>query len=280
VTAAVLALVLFASIMHAAWNALVKASDDRLAAGSLVMVAGAIVFGLPLILVVPFPDENAWAYLIASIAIHLAYIAFLARAYREGDLGQVYPLARGSGPLFLALGTLAVGGEVGWQQLAGILVISAGVISLARRPASYVSDGGRPVLHALATGLMIAAYSYVDGMGTRATTEPLSYIGWSFFLHGLAFTALLALTRRATIVATLKRDRGRVLATGILACGAYGIVLWAMTLAPIASVAALRETSVVVAVLIGSLLMHEPFGWRRAAAAAVVASGIVVLATS
>jgi drug/metabolite transporter (DMT)-like permease len=244
------------------------------------MVAGAIVFGLPLILVVPFPDENAWAYLIASIAIHLAYIAFLARAYRAGDLGQVYPLARGSGPLFLALGTLAVGGEVGWQQLAGILVISAGVIALAWRPASYVSDGGRPVLHALATGLMIAAYSYVDGMGTRATTEPLSYIGWNFFQHGLAFAALLALTCRATIVATVKRDRWRVLATGILACGAYGIVLWAMTLAPIASVAALRETSVVAAVLIGSLLMREPFGWRRAAAAAVVASGIVVLATS
>jgi len=278
VTSLTLVLVLAASFLHAGWNTLVKTAEDRFAAGSLVMIAGGL-FALPLMPAVPVPNAAAWSYLLASIVIHVAYVAFLAKAYTAGDLGHVYPLARETGPLLLALVSIPLGEGLATVPLVGVFAVSLGVISLAWRPLAQRHDGARPVAYALATGVMIAAYSYVDGHGTRAAGEPLSYITWMMVLGAIVFGALLAVTRRDSIVATVRRDVWKILASGLLAGGAYGVVLWTMTLAPIAAVAALREVSVVIAVLIGTILLKEPFGWRRGGAAVLVAGGIVLLAT-
>ena len=268
--------VLTASACHATWNALVKAGGDRFVRVALVNIVSAVC-GLALVPFVPVPLEASWPFIAASVVVHQAYFLFLVQGYRSGDLSQVYPIARGVAPLLVALGGLAFAGEsVAPGEAFAVALISTGILSLAfawRDP----TRNHRAVAFALLTGLTIATYTVIDGMGGRRSGAVIGYIAWAFALDGVPFTiALIAMRRGRLYVSMLPGFRGGVIG-GALAFCAYGLVIWAMTRAPLTVVSALRETSVILAALIGARVLHEPFGWRRIFAATLVAVGIVWL---
>lgn len=283
----VLALVLLAAGLHATWNALVKAGGDRTAMLATVLGAPAVL-ALPFVLILPPPGWAAAPYLALSAAIHSAYVFFLLAAYRYGDLSQVYPIARGLAPVLVALAAWKLAGEaLSLPEAAGVAIVSAGIASLAwtRRaalggPAAGTGGGTgdpRAVLMALATGVMIAGYTLTDGLGVRAAETAYSYIAWQLFTEALVIVPACLWLRRGRIRASFGPQLLRGLFGGCLAAGAYAIAMWAMSLGPLAHVVALRETSVILAALIGTRLMGEPFGGRRLAAASAVAIGAVLL---
>jgi drug/metabolite transporter (DMT)-like permease len=269
-------LVLLAAVLHASWNAMVKAGTDKLLTQALMMTWAAAV---PLLAVwfLPIPAVESWPYLAASIVIHTAYYLLLVGAYEAGDLSQVYPIARGSAPLIVAVGAFFVAGErLTPLGILGVAVVSLGILSLAWRRGSLKEDG-LAVLLAAGTGLAIAGYSIADGLGARESGAPLGYIAWMFLLEPLPLLAYAMWRRRGVFWLRAQPILGRTAAGGLISMLAYGIVIWAMSLAPLAHVVALRETSVIIAALIGTRLMGEGFGTRRIAAAVVVAMGAAML---
>ena len=271
-----LALVLAAAFLHAVWNAIVKMADDR-AVGLAMVSAVHVATGLVMVLAFDLPAAQSWPYLIASTLIHYFYYAFLFYSYRLGDLSQVYPIARGVAPVLVALGAFAFAGEAlsVWMWL-GILVVSFGIAILSL--AGWTTTSRAPVLTALGTGLIIAMYSVVDGIGVRLAGNPFSYIGWLFL--GELPVSLFVIYRRVK----LTRLSGRLLAIGIFGglCSvlAYGLVLFAKTIAPLGAVSAVREASVIVAALIGTLLLGERHWRQRVGAAVIVGIGIIIIARS
>jgi drug/metabolite transporter (DMT)-like permease len=280
VTTIVFFAVLLAAVLHASWNAFVKAADDGLISIA-ILGAGQVALGFILVLHTGLPTRAALPYLALSIIVHQAYHLGLVMQYRFGDLGQVYPLARGASPLLVAGAAWWLAGESlnGWSGLA-IVIICAGIVSL-----SLVGRGtahnGKALAWASFTALSIAGYSIADGLGARLTPEPLSYIAWLFLLNGMPPVAVaLILRNRRQIQRALAQNGWRSGLGGPFSLAAYGIVIWAMTKAPLAHVTALRETSVIVAALIGSVLFKETFGGRRVAAATVIVAGIAMLQLS
>ena len=272
----IFALVLGAALLHASWNALVKTGDDPFVRLAVVnLVAG--LCALPILFVVAPPAVVSWPFLFASIVIHHGYYLALAYGYRHGDLSHVYPIARGIAPPLVALIAWAFAGESpGALGLVAILVISGGILSLA------VTDDGRlaslkPLGFALATGVTIAGYTLADGLGGRRSGAVLGYIAWLFAIDALPFALLVAWRYRTRLGEALSRAWRPAAIGGVLAAAAYGLVIWAMTRAPMAQVSALRETSVIMAALIGTRLLREPFGTRRIFAASLVALGVVLL---
>lgn len=273
-------LVLLAAVFHATWNAIVKTSADKFLTATCNLGTGTClgVFVLPL---VPAPSAEVWPYLIASVAVHAAYHLFLISAYRLGDLSHVYPMARGSAPLLVTVLAAAAAGEVpSVLGAAAILMMSLGVASLSFERGSAREFRTLPVMLALATGSLTAVYTVIDGLGIRSAGSPWTYIVWLMFLEGIPFMAWTALRRRRHVAPYLRREWKQALAVGLLAKLAYGLVLFALAQGAMAHVSALRETSVLFAALIGAVLLKEPFGIRRAAAAAVIASGVVLLQVS
>ncbi|MCH8187316.1 MAG: EamA family transporter [Proteobacteria bacterium] len=272
----IVVLVLAAALLHAAWNSLVKMSGDTVSVAALIVV-GCGVLAAPTLFVVARPAPEAWPMLAASAVLHLGYVVFLGKAYQHGDLSQVYPIARGSAPVLLALLAFAVLGEaLSSITIAAIAVISTGVISLTLRRRQAHNDG-RPVLFALGTAVFIASYTLVDGYGARVAGSPHAYAAWSFVVSGaVIFVAVLAYRRRRFLDHAVS-IWPRALAGSAMALVAYWIVIWALAQGPMAPVAALRETSVIFAALFGAVLLREPFGRLRFAAAALVAAGVVLL---
>lgn len=273
-TLTVTLLVLSAAVMHATWNAFVKAGNDKAVMQCLVIFFGGIP-GLIILPFVPLPDPACWPFLVGSVLAHSVYYFTLVEAYRFGALSQTYPIARGSAPLLIAIAGLMVANEhLNGGEWLGLLIACAGLISLAGIPKA---GEGRSILFAFATSLGIACYSVLDGLGVRSTANGLSYITWLLALEmipvGLAFLWL----RRGRAMVSLKENFKRGLFGGIIAGIGYGIVIWAMDFAPMAHVSALRESSVILAALIGTLVLHESFGPRRIAAAALVAAGNALL---
>lgn len=267
---------LLAALLHALWNALLKSGEDRVLVGVLLNL-GASALALPVALVAGPPRPESWLYLGLSIVVHNGYFWLLILAYRVGDLSHVYPLARGSAPLLVAgLAYLAAGEVLSGAELAAVAVVSAGVVSLAL-------DGGRghggtaPLLYALAIAFLISAYTVIDGLGVRAAGDVPSYVAWLFLVDGLPFVAVATALRGRAAFAAWRTSWRAGLLSAVLAVSGYGLVVWAMSRAPIPHVSALRETSVVIAALIGALVLGEPFGARRVAAAVVVSAGIVLL---
>ena len=273
----VVALVLVAAALHASWNALVKAGGDRLAMMALVNASPALVAWAA----IPFlgvPDVASWPFLAASIVIHLGYYGALLFAYAHGDLSQVYPIARGTAPLLVAGSAWLLEGEVlSLAEALGITIVSLGIVALAWRRDGHAPHDRRAIAFALLTSLAIAGYSISDGMGVRRSGNELAYIAWLFAIDGLVVIAVALHRRRGRLRAAFAPIFARGLFGGLLAGTAYSIVIWAMSLGPMAHIIALRETSVILAAMIGTLLLKEPFGGRRIAAAAVVASGAVLL---
>jgi drug/metabolite transporter (DMT)-like permease len=275
----VFAVVLFAALLHAGWNALVKSSGDK-AASMLAVVVGQGVVGALLLPLAPVPDPACLPWLAAGVALHLGYNFFLIKAYQVGDFTQVYPIARGVSPLLVALVTAAfLGASFQPPQVAAILMISLGIAStsLARR-----ADGlfqGKAALLALITGTFIAGYSVVDGEGARRAGTALGFYGWLAVADALLFLGISALVRPGL----LRRGfalRRQMLTGGGASFLAYLMVVWAFTQAPIALVTALRETSIVFALLIGVFVMHERIRLAKIVSIALTLSGAVLLRLS
>jgi drug/metabolite transporter (DMT)-like permease len=275
-TPLVFSVVLGAAVLHAVWNALVKHGGDPFLRLAIVNLTGSAIC-LPLLLVFDPPVAAAWPWLLTSVLIHIAYCSFLCLGYRLGDLSQVYPVARGVAPPIVALlGWLVAGEAPSGSGLLALALISTGILIIAlgkRAPGQSI----RPLLLALACGGSIGAYTISDGLGIRAAQGTFEYIVWFFFLDGLPFglTVLWASRRRlrtATAAALLPAIGG-----GVLSFLAYGLVIWAIRTTPMAYVSGLRETSVILATIIGTWLMGEPFGRERITAACIVAGGIGLL---
>ncbi|HET9023046.1 MAG TPA: DMT family transporter [Burkholderiaceae bacterium] len=268
--------VLFAALLHASWNAMIKGGGDVLL-DTAAIVAGAGLVALPFIFFVPTPAIESWPYIGASVAIHIAYYYLMINAYRSGDLSLVYPLMRGVAPLITGvLGIVTLRELPGALNWLGMVLISAGVVALALRSVHH-SPSGRAVGFALMNALVIAIYTIVDGTGARLAGDAWAYIVWLFVLDAIPFTVYMLVRHRAAFVDVLNRRRTRGLVGGALSAGAYAISVWAMTKAPVALVASLRETSVLFATLIGARLLHEQLTPRRWAGVLAVVLGVVAL---
>ena len=266
--------VLAAAVTHAVWNAIAHGIKDQTLAFALIGVGG-IVAAIPLIIVTTLPRSSGWPYLLGSVAIHVFYVLLLMQCYRLGEFSQVYPLARGVSPLVVTiLAAVFVHEHLALAQIGGVIIISAGLAFLVfagRRP------GRGAFLAAVGTGLTIAAYTTVDGVGVRLSESPVGYIGWLILLQSLC-VPMFALARRRNVL--LKQPRRILLsglAAGALSVLAYGLVLWAQTQGALAPIAALRETSVIFGAIIGTLVFREPFGRARIGATVLVVTGIVLL---
>ena len=275
----VVALVLLAAVLHASWNVLVKIGGDRLLVQTIIIGTGSLACAL-LLPFVALPARACWPFVAASVAIHNLYFFFLLRAYAHGDLSQVYPIARGTSPLVVAVLAVPLAGErLAPHDLVGVLLVTLGIASLASGRRALGET--RAIVYALATGLLIAAFTLVDGIGIRRAGAPLPFILWMQAGEIVPLGLFVALRRRSRTAAFLAVNGmrgvlGGVLG-GIMAVTAYGIVLWAYSRATFAPVAALRETSVVMAALFGALSLGEPFGRRRVIASVVVVVGVTLL---
>ncbi|MCB1341951.1 MAG: hypothetical protein KDK24_12990 [Pseudooceanicola sp.] len=275
-TAATFALVLVAALLHAVWNALVKGGADK-AAAMMAVVIGQGLFGA---LALPFaaaPDLASLPYMALGMALHIGYQTFLVAAYRIGDLTQVYPIARGASPLIVtAVSALLLGVSFTSWELAAILLIACGIasMSLARGAAGLVQ--GKAAGLALVTGGFIAAYSMSDGLGARVAGTALGYYGWVSLLNTFGFGLLARFIRPGLVTAGLRQSKSLVIGGGA-SFVAYALVVHAFTLAPIALVTALRETSIVFALGIGVLFLGERITPVKIAATLATVAGAILL---
>lgn len=272
----VAAAVLFAALLHAGWNVLVKSSTDKALDNALITLMGSLV-SLPVLGLVGWPPAAAWPFIVASAVVHLGYYTALSGAYQHGDLGLTYPLMRGTAPLLVALSVaLTVGETLSLLSWAGVLGVCCGVMALGL--SRHALDSPRAVAFALTNAVIIALYTVIDGLGVRASGNAAQYVLALFALNGWPF-ALIVLARRGAGAAwPYARKRWLVTLLGAIASlASYGIALWAMTRAPVATIAALRETSVLFAVLFGVWLLKEPFSGRRAVGAILIAAGVMAL---
>lgn len=274
-------IVLVAAAFHASWNAMLKLRVEPIVAISLISFACGIV-SLPLIPLVSFPNLQSWPYVVASLVIHLGYYLTLAEAYRHGDLGQVYPIARGSAPLITAVGANLVAVEplppTAW---VGVLVLTSAILLLAFAGGrSLTAFNGRAVTFALLTAGSISAYTLVDGIGARLSDGAAPYIVWLLFLDGLMMMIFGLWLRGISFLRAFQDNWPIVLAGGALSSASYGIAIWAMTVAPIALVAALRETSVLFAALIGIAFLGEPIRAARIVAVILAFAGLAIMRLS
>lgn len=277
ISTGVLAATLVAACAHAAWNSIAHGIKDKVASFTLVN-AGAFVCSIPLVIVAAPPDTRCWAYLAVSVALHVAYNGLLMLSYRLGDFSQAYPLARGTSPLVVILLAAVFAGEVPRPaQLAGVALICGGLGSLVLWGARGGGLQPRPVLAAVATGLVIASYTTVDGIGVRRSGSVLGYTGWLMLAESAVVPAAALAWRRGRLLADVRPVWPIGLAGGALSVLAYGLVLWAQTRGALATVAALRESSIIVAAVIATVVFHERFGWIRVVAAVAVTLGIAVL---
>ena len=271
---------LLGALLHAGWNALIKAGGDKSLDTALMHSLG-IVVALPLVAVVGWPAPAAWPYLAASMTVHLFYYITLVGAYRHGDLGLTYPVMRGSAPLLVALASGPLVGEaLSWQAWASVGAVCAGVTAVGLSPRSLQGHPAKALRYALANAAIIAVYTVVDGIGVRQSGHAVSYVATLFLLNGLPYFTLVMWRRRGAHAQAWAYMAGRwklALCGAVASLGSYGIALWAMTRAPVAAVAALRETSVLFAALIGVLWLREPLGWRRVLGTALIVAGVAGL---
>ena len=267
-------LALFAAILHATWNAFLRSGGDRLWTVT-VMSFASTVFALPFVFIYPLPTSGAWPYIVLSAMLQVGYSVFLVAAYRYGELGQVYPIMRGTVPLLVTLGGFIITGDkLNSYQIAGVAFVAVGIMSLAlgRGRASTSS-----ILFAMATGAIIAAYATVDSIGVRQTGQSGAYTAWVLVLYGALLLAAFLAMRRRLVVDFRAPDTWKALGGGLVAMTAYGVVVAAFALGPAGPITALRETSVIFAVLIGWQFLGETLTTRRILACLIVAAGAILL---
>jgi drug/metabolite transporter (DMT)-like permease len=279
VSTTVLAVVLFAALLHALWNAAVKASVKAAVPAVAVFIGAGIVAAF-LVPFMPVPLGPSWPFLLGSVAVHVVYSLLLGRAYRQGDFSHAYPLMRGLPPLITAGLMLALSDEraSGIQQV-GMLTLCLGVLSLALEglgsPRSKAAAGW-----AVLVAMCIAIYTTLDGFGGRRSGDAAAYVAWTCMLEAVVLTALLVARQGTAALAVVLRNWPITLVGGATTLAAYAMVVWAMTQAPVALVAALRETSVVFAALLGVVVFKERLGPARIAAIVLVLAGIFLMRMS
>jgi drug/metabolite transporter (DMT)-like permease len=273
----VFAAVLVGAACHAGWNTVVKLRLDPLSAISGLAVAAGLA-SIPLVIAFGVPLAESWPYLAASVALHVVYNAALSEAYRAGDLGQVYPIARGAAPVMTALiGAVWLGEVLGVYGWLGVLVITAGILLLSLRGGRALEQDKRAVAFALLTALTITAYSLADGLGGRHSGTPHAYTAWLFLLDGIAMAVYGAWRQGPRLVQAFRLHWSTMFFSGVLSIASYWIAIWAMTVAPIGLVAALRETSVIFGALFAVLLLKEPIRPARVVAACLVVAGTIFI---
>lgn len=274
-TVGVFLAVLGAALLHASWNALIKIGTSKLGAMLIFsVVSGAI--GLAVAVTRPLPGAEVWPWLMASTMIHVVYQGCLALAYETGDLSRVYPIARGAAPIMvLAVGAVLLPDRLAPAEILGVVVMGAGLLAMARG----VFSGGesrRLLPFALGSAVATAGYSLVDGMGARVSGDAVAYVAWLFILNAVIFSALLLAVKGRAAVPRGARAWGGGAVAASASYAAYAISIWAMTVAPIALVAALRESSILFAVLIGWLIFGERMRPEKALAAVLILTGVVL----
>ncbi|MFZ1468419.1 MAG: DMT family transporter [Paracoccaceae bacterium] len=271
--------VLGAAFLHASWNGLIRTGNPG---GSrlqnllvMALVQGAI--GVVLLGLAPWPSRAVWPWLIAAAALHTGYKLCLSAAYDHGDLSRVYPLARGSAPLMVLVASAVVGADVlSTGQVMAVLVLVAGILTMAGG-AIRAGESRRLIPWALATAAMTTGYTLVDGLGARIAGDLILFLGWTFALDGLFFGLTVAAWRGPAIFAFDRRGWGRGALAAVASLGAYSVVVWAMTQAPIALVGALRETSILFAMLIGWRIFGERIGPDKALAGGLILAGVALM---
>lgn len=269
--------VLGAALLHAAWNAVIKGGGNPLFEAVLKTLGGgvAVLFILPFL---PLPAPACLPYLAASCSIHIAYYSLLGLSYRRADMSVAYPLMRGTAPLMTSLYlTLALGVGLSVEGWIGVLLLSAGILSLSLHALLRGGAVRTGCLLALLNAPVIMGYTLADGYGGRASGEPVSYACWLFFVNAFPMTVAVCLRRRAEFTAYLRRRWKYGLFGGLCSLGSYAVAIWAMTKAPIALVAALRESSVIFGVLAAVFFLGEKITPVRIFAALAVAAGVIAL---
>jgi drug/metabolite transporter (DMT)-like permease len=272
----VLSLVLFSALMHACWNLFLKQSEDRLVTMATIhLVSGAV--GMAAVPFLPLPCVESWPYIFASVVLHLGYQLFLVKAYVYGDLGLVYPIARGISPLLLGFITVFwIGEELTLQMMSAIGLISLGIFSLMFPGKMSIKYTFRPIFYALATGSFIAAYTLADGVGVRASGNAASYVLWLMALECLPLLGITLILRKRAVFSSIHKNWKYAVPGGFLSLSAYWIVIWAMQHAPIALVSAIRESSVVIAALMSIWVLKEETTVKHLLSAVMVAAGVIL----
>lgn len=274
-TLPVFAAVMFAAFLHASWNAMIKLGASKLT-GMVILTLVQGAMGLAVALTRPWPAAEVWPWIAASAICHATYNGFLALAYEQGDLSRVYPIARGAAPMaVLVVSALFLADALEPVAVAGVLVLGLGILGMARG-ALGSGESRRLIPYALGAAMGTAGYTLVDGLGARLSGDPVAYVGWLFVASALLFPPVaLAMGGRG-----LLRVGPRVWGQGALAAatsyGAYAIAVWAMTLAPIALVSALRETSILFAVLIGWAAFGDRMDRGKAVSAGLIVAGVAL----
>jgi len=271
-TLPIAAAVLGAALLHAAWNTLVKASEDK-ELDTYAIAAGCGLIAVVVLPFLPMPAPASWPWLAGSAAVHILYFVFLAGAYRYGELSYVYPIMRGGGPMIVAASGATVFAEaLSGGQWLGVLLVCGGIVAFA----SGAHDR-RATLFALANAAVIGAYTLIDAQGVRASAAPASYTLWFFAANALVIIAMGRLKRGSAVPRYLGRHWRRALLGGACSVGSYGIALWAMTRAPVALVAVLRETAVIFGAVLAALVLKEKLTRRRLFATGAVLAGLILL---
>ncbi|MBB3389733.1 drug/metabolite transporter (DMT)-like permease [Rhizobium sp. BK275] len=271
----VVLLVLFGALLHATWNAIIKAGTDKSLDAALISAGGAVA-SLPFLLLLPLPQPQAWPFIGASAILQFAYFQLVAAAYRAGDIGLVYPLMRGAAPLLIvATSGFILGENLTGRALAGTMTICAGILTLAFE----ARHGSRhAIMLALVNACVIATYTYVDGIGARLSGNAVSYTLWMSLLPPvLLLTWAVSQRGLATVGKHVRRNWWRGLIGGAGSIASYGLALWAMTKAPVATVAALRETAILFALAISVLVLKEKASVWRYLAGIIIALGGLIL---
>ncbi len=269
--------VLFAGVLHALWNLLAKMIEDRIMAFAVIgtaMAAG----GAVMLIWGGMPATNTLALCAASITIHVIYQFGLIASYRLGSFNQVYPLARGSAPLLVALASfLLLGEKLTALALLGIVLLSLGLAGLAFSSGRLVAEELPAIVVALLTGCAIASYTVLDGIAVRRSGSVLGYAGLLFLGLGPIFP-IYALFTRPRELWRHKQTLYFGLGAGVISLLAYGVVLFAQTRAPLAEVAALRESAIISGAILGTVVLNERFGGPRVFSAVIAVTGIAIVA--
>lgn len=279
-TTGVFAMVFGAAVLHAAWNVLVKVNADRLVMIAIMMMSQVAV-ALLFIPFVAFPTSDSWPYIWASCVLNTGYCLFLIKAYRYGDLSHVYPLSRGCSPLIVAFISIAIVGETLTRQAGfSVVVIALGIMSLTLTRGAEGFREPKAILYALGTGIFIAGYTVVDGLGARLAESAESYTFWSHLLNGIPISLIALYLRKGQVRASLRKGWKVGVLGGMISLLAYWIVTWAMTQAPLAMVSVVRESSMVFAVLFGVFFLKERLDLMRLASVGLTLIGTAMLKTS
>jgi len=277
VPTSVLLAVLLAAALHASWNALTHALGDQLVGFTLIGAGYTVCAGIA-VLLVPAPAPASWPFLAASAALHVVYSLLLMRCYQIGDFSQTYPLSRGTSPWLVAIAAATVAGEaLAPVQALGLLVISVGLACLVFEAGLPRRDQLPAIAAALLTGVTIAAYTTVDGLGVRQAQTAVGYAGWLFLLYGPVLPVMALAVRGRKLMDQARPHLAAGLTGGVLSLAAYALVLWAQTRGALGPIAALRETSIVIGAAIGALAFHERFGRWRIVSALLITIGVLLI---